>query len=349
MCGIAYIVRRDNKPAAKQVYKRYKKQKHRGEDGYGFVAIGKRGKVESVQRFQFEHEAQKALESITAPQVLLHHRYPTSTPNLAEMAHPIDVSHAELQFDYLVVHNGIITNADDLKDKHEKLGYKYTTLLKQSYKTVGGAVYTVAPAFNDSEAFAIELARTIDGLQGVAGAEGPIAYIAVQVEKKTDKAMAVYYGTNGKNPLCITEHTDFIALASEGGKGIEGHICYRLDVETHAITEAPEIKLVGHDAPIVKRYPYPYQDSGYSEAAYTWPSKRGSTSYRHNNDAWELESELDEINADLELAKAEAEAAMAAGDIEDEDTWKHEIKTLLARKEKVEALVLKKELAGELD
>jgi hypothetical protein len=37
------------------------------------------------------------------------------------------VSNKMLKFDYYVVHNGMISNDEELKKEHEKLGFAYTT------------------------------------------------------------------------------------------------------------------------------------------------------------------------------------------------------------------------------
>jgi len=42
--------------------------------------------------------------------IIAHHRYPTSTKNLINQTHPIQVSNELLEHDYLVIHNGVITN-----------------------------------------------------------------------------------------------------------------------------------------------------------------------------------------------------------------------------------------------
>ncbi len=350
MCGIVYIKRNDSKPASKQVYKRYKKQQDRGEDGYGYVAV-QNGRVSRVKRYQFEHEAQKALEGVKATEILFHHRFPTSTPNVPEATHPIVVRHAELQYDYYVTHNGVITNDDELKDIHEKLGYAYTTVLQKTYRSkMTGELYTSASVYNDSESLAIELARTIEGKQKLVKAEGAIAYIVLQTTKQ-GKAVAVYYGTNGKNPLCVTEHKDFVAITSEGGKVIASHTCYRMDSATGITTEVASVKLAGHDAPAyTPRYGYMSESALSNWDSDDRPTYNRYGKRRHRNDTgegylWELETELDEVQSDLEMAKVEAQEALESGDAEEEDTWKYEIKSLLKREEELEGLIAKKALA----
>lgn len=337
MCGIVYVKRFDNKPAAKQALKRYTKQKSRGEDGYAYVAVKQSGNVSKVSRFQFEHEMKESLEHTQYNNVLLHHRFPTSTPNVPEATHPIVVKHQELEHDYYVVHNGVIHNEDDLKDKHEKLGYKYTTEIMQSYKaSASGKVYTGRAAFNDSEAFAIELARAIEGKQPLVRAQGAIAYIALQTTKQ-GAAVALYYGTNGKNPLTITEHKDFLVIASEGGKAIDAHKHYRYDLISRETTYYPAIKLDGHDEKVVGHVGY---GGGYDwdeGKPFTRP-KRIKTHFVGNDATMtfaELEDALDQVESELEVAKEEASYALVEGVEEEIEIWRWELKTLEERRKKL--------------
>lgn len=356
MCGIVYVKRFDGKIARKQVIKRYHKQKDRGEDGYGYLTIDPRHKVSKVHRFQFEHEAKAALERSESKEILLHHRFPTSTPNLVEATHPIVVSHDELEYDYYVVHNGVITNDDSLKDKHEKLGYKYTTELFKTYKTsLGGITYNHGSVYNDSEALAIELARTIEGKQKVANAEGAIAYIALQTTKG-GKAVALYYGTNGRNPLCVTLDKQFIAIASEGGRAIAAHTHYKYVYASGAVEEVPELKLAGYNTPAYSRPGYSYvgQHTASSLSA-GWDDDMGAYGKHPRSDdmdersaeadLWELEQQLEEVESDLDFAKSYGKQAMENGDAEEEDAWKSEIKALEARRRDLETTIQKLALA----
>lgn len=341
MCGIVYVKRFDGKTARKQVIKRYHKQKDRGEDGYGYLTIDPRHKVSRVKRFQFEHEAKAALERSEAKEILLHHRFPTSTPNLVEATHPIVVSHDELEHDYYVVHNGVITNDDALKDKHEKLGYKYTTELSKSYKSsINGTVYSHGSVYNDSEALAIELARTIEGKQPVANAEGAIAYIALQTTKG-GKAVALYYGTNGRNPLCMTLEKNYIAIASEGGRAIPAHTHYKYVYATGAVVETTEVKLSGYNTPVTRYV------SRSATSAIEWEDDMGAYGKHHVNedqaetDLWELEQQLEDVESDIDFAKSAAQEAIDTGDVESEDGWKAELKALTTRQVELHTLIQK--------
>lgn len=346
MCGLAYVYRLDNKPAFKQLLKRYDKQKDRGTEGYGYIAIKQSGNVSKVARFQFEHEMKKSLEATKYHQVLLHHRYPTSTPNVPEATHPIFVSHEELTHDYYVTHNGVIKNEDDLKDEHEKLGYKYTTEIYTMYKPrLSRKVYHDRPLFNDSEAFAIELARTIEGKQPMVKATGAQAYIAIQCDKR-GHAKAVYYGTNGGNTLVLDRSKDSIVIASEGhGTDVPEHKAQRLDLGTFEVSEVESIKLEGHKKAIGFA---PYSYSGYDGSSAAYYKGGNKRDHKHSPTAeesmtmYELEGALEEINNDVLMAQEEGLEAMSAGDAEEEDMWKYELKGLEERRKRLEGLLERK-------
>lgn len=307
MCGIVYVQRRDGKPAHKQVLKRYNKQKYRGSEGFGFVTLDKSHEVKDFLRYQNEKEASAELKKMAYSHILFHHRYPTSTPNIPESAHPIKVQHAELLHDYYVVHNGVITNDEELRTKHIKQGYKYTTDLYTSYVATSGKSYHTETSFNDSEALAIELARAFEGLSDKVEARGAIAYIALQVDKSTHKATALYFGHNDGNPLTVTDTPHGITIASEGGKDIdEGS--YRMDLDTSAVVPVNIIippfyepkKSIGFTTP-----------TGYSYSADYDLGKGASLD--------ELEEAIDEKHRFIEEIDADLKIAVEAGEVEEAD------------------------------
>lgn len=223
---------RKGKPAQDKILERYKKQSHRGTEGFGYVALDKSGNLQEYKRTQTETGIKKALKESDSEHILFHHRYPTSTVNVPEGAHPILVRNKELKNTYYVVHNGVISNPDVLRDEHLTQGYKYTTEIVSQYRTAKGRTYDGGVAFNDSEALAIELARTIEGLQPEVRAKGSIATIVFQMNKAGTKCLAVFYGTNGGNPLTITDTKDAFCIASEGGKAVPANKMYCIDQVT---------------------------------------------------------------------------------------------------------------------
>ncbi len=235
MCGIVFIDRLDNLPAQKIVMRRYEAQKERGQSGFGFISIDKSQKFGKWYRATNEAGIEKAIEEIADPTILFHHRQPTSTPNFIEATHPIQVNNEQLKHAYFVIHNGIISNAQSLKTEHNTLGFDYTTEIKRIFETKGERYET--EMFNDSEALAIELAQVIDGQKSEIEAKGSIAFVALQLEKKSNKVLNVYYGRNYSNPLKLEKTKEFLALTSEGsGAIVEADKLFCYDLKTKETT-----------------------------------------------------------------------------------------------------------------
>lgn len=211
MCGIIHVKRFDGKSAKRMVAKRYEKQKTRGQSGYGYVTIGEQCLTE---RAKYETAILKELESETATEIMFHHRYPTSTPNIIESTHPIFVSNDILEYDYYVVHNGVINNDVELFGKHKALGFIYTTYMEEIWKTQGETY--IEEKWNDSEAFAIELAMFLEEKSTKIDCRGSIAFVAIKVSKKTGKPIRLLFGRNSGNPLKVDKTEQYIAITSEG-------------------------------------------------------------------------------------------------------------------------------------
>lgn len=201
--------------------KRYRAQKTRGTQGFGYVAVDD-GYIVNFTRSAGEKEIMESIQKESANEIMFHHRYPTSTPNYAEAAHPILVRHDSLKYDYYVIHNGIISNDDDLREKHFKDGFTYSTEITQNY-CHGTKVLETISVFNDSEALAIELARDIDSGKhaGLEHVRGSIAFICLQADKTTGKTIKLMCGRNYGSPLKVDKVVGhYLALTSEG-KGQE--------------------------------------------------------------------------------------------------------------------------------
>lgn len=234
MCGIIFLKKTDGSYARKSVWKRYLTQKSRGMQGYGYISVNK-GIMEGVERQRYEVEIEKELKNEVGDTILFHHRYPTSTENMVEATHPIEVSNSSLEYDYYLAHNGIIANADKLKLEHERLGFTYTTEIK--HKTITRLTTYAVSEFNDSEALAVEMALAVDGKKENMEAKGSIAFVMFQVDKQTRTVKAVWFGRN-HNPLRVCQEKNFISLCSEGaGKDIDAHKLYRMDMITNEIRE----------------------------------------------------------------------------------------------------------------
>jgi predicted glutamine amidotransferase len=317
MCGIVYVRRKDGLSANKRVWKKYNKQRTRGNDGFGFIAI-EGDTVKSYKRTMTEDKIEDALKAENSAHILFHHRFPTSTENLPESAHPIQVKHRELKYTYYVVHNGVITNDDTLREDHMKLGYTYTTAIEKQYRTAKGTIYTSGTEYNDSEALAIELARTIEGLQTEVRARGSMAVIILQCDKTGKKVHRMYYGRNEGNPLTVYEDDTQMCIASEGGKNIPSDTMFCYDLATGATTEEavlfqpyaiPKSTMgynYGHSYSNGYTGGYPLDDEeedyAYGSKTITEPPLRA-----HDYSAEEYEQHLDDIEADITIARQAGE------------------------------------------
>lgn len=241
MCGIILVKRKDRQPAYKAVLKRYRAQKGRGSEGFGYVAV-KDGKVVSYQRTANEKDIIKLLEQEDAPEILFHHRFPTSTPNIAEAAHPILVSNPKnLAFSYLIAHNGVISNTEDLYDKHEKMGFKYNTLLKKGYTAVDSKkTYFEGYDWNDSESIAIETALALEHKVDQIGSRGAAAIIGYKLNG--DEVVGRFFYRNNRNPLKYTNNQHMLTITSEGsGDEVSSLYVYAL-AEDGAYVAIPKLE-----------------------------------------------------------------------------------------------------------
>jgi hypothetical protein len=264
VCGIVHVRRSPGTPAAKTVLKRFQKQRHRGTTGFGYVTV-ENGHVTNVVKAQTENEIRQKLIKEKASEILFHHRQPTGgQPNLIGLAHPFRISADSFEYDYLMVHNGMISNDTHLKKKHEELGFKYQTEFEKveetKVKVVVGGVEEEAPGtrkvttkgFNDSESLAWELALYLEGYQDKIEVKGGAAFIIYQLEKGTDKVLKMSYGCNLGRPLKVEmggkkkkkkNGGDIVAIKSEGnGTDVTHHKLYtihygenRLDLEEQSL------------------------------------------------------------------------------------------------------------------
>lgn len=232
MCGIVYIKRKDGRPAYKSVLKRYRKQSGRGQEGFGYVAI-KDDKVVSYKRTTTEKEIVDLMVKEDAPEILFHHRFPTSTPNLEESAHPILVENQKLTHQYFVAHNGVIRNHDDLHKEHVAMGLKYTTEIISGFLSISTGKYYRGNIikYNDSESLAIEIALALDGQKNKISTEGSAAVIGIQTIG--DKVTNRFFFRNSGNPLSYQEDATMVSISSLGhGADVEeGKNVFRLKSE----------------------------------------------------------------------------------------------------------------------
>lgn len=245
MCGILFLHTKNGGCAAKAVLKRFRKQRERGTEGFGYVTIDKDGYVGEVVRSADENEILADLMTQDEPTIMFHHRLPTSIPNYAEAAHPLTVKDDRFQYDYYVIHNGMITNWSTLFEKFKKDNYVFMTELRTceigEFVNVPDSRYDFDPEIkiNDSEAFALDLAMYLEGKQDGIEAIGTISFICIQAHK-SGKVKSVIYGHNVGNPMVQEVDKTLFCLRSLGQGGSTKEVpidkIYTIDWETQQTT-----------------------------------------------------------------------------------------------------------------
>lgn len=248
MCGIIYIKSSNvSRRVGKTVLKRYEVQKHRGSDGFGFIAM-KDGKVSNYVLKEKEGEIRQHVKNEDTSEMLFHHRLPTSTPNLYEAAHPIEVDNESLKYKYYLAHNGVITNAKELYTAHQKLGFSYCTEIRTETRVVtrDRQIHkSVEIKFNDSESLAIELARYVEGLSKSIDTRGAAAFVMWQVDRKTGEQVKVFFGRNEGNPLHIEKNNEMFILKSsmQNGEEVEPNKMFFLDPKKNVVSEMAKVDI----------------------------------------------------------------------------------------------------------
>ena len=224
MCGIIAAFNTEPKKKTESanefVINQYQEQFDRGTKGFGIVRISQKGIVD-VDRACEPTKFLMDLYLKKSKMIIAHHRTPTSTDNKLDQTHPIFVSNDLLENDYLVVHNGIISNTTELHKKHLELGFLYTTEYEDS------SSYTryqwKKEKWNDSESLAIELALFIEKKVTAIGIDNNAAFIVLQMDKKTHKAKQVFFGRNGFGScLNMSKTKGRLRISSEGeGEEVE--------------------------------------------------------------------------------------------------------------------------------
>ena len=186
MCGILaeFNIKTKNIKIAPEanrfIIEQYENQYGRGSEGFGIIRIDEKQKIE-IDRACEPAKFLLDLYMKKSSMIIAHHRRPTSTKNRLPQTHPIVVSNKQLKKDYLIIHNGIISNDEELHKKHELLGFKYTTDCIEEE-------YVEKLKWNDSESLAIELALFIENKIKKIRIDNNAAYIILQLNKKTQKA-----------------------------------------------------------------------------------------------------------------------------------------------------------------
>lgn len=178
MCGIAFA---HGDGARYTVRSLYEAQRSRGVEGFGF-ATGN-GKI---RRVTDEARILSLLKNEGDSLILFHHRFPTSTANTTNTAHPFTTKRANgnrIAF----VHNGVISNH---ATAWESMGRPRLSSMQETGK------------YNDSEVLMHDFVRTLDDPKRSMLCVGTMAIVAI--EYKDSDAVAVYLWRNGGNPLRYT-------------------------------------------------------------------------------------------------------------------------------------------------
>lgn len=234
MCGIigAFNFKDNKKNVNDFVINQYQDQISRGKEGFGAVFIKKDGSY-IVKRATHDSKILLDLYLNKAKMIIFHHRYPTSSENKLSQTHPMVISNGSLKHNYMVIHNGVIHNDDEMREEHEKLGFTYKTpRLKKNY-------YNETYEYNDSEVVAIEIARFIEGQTDIIKSRGSFALIIAQIDKKTDKITNILF-TRHNNPLNLSKTKDKMRLSSEGeGSEIKEDVLYSCSIKSFKLSKKP--------------------------------------------------------------------------------------------------------------
>lgn len=192
---------------------------------------------------------------------MFHHRYPTSTDNTKTASHPFS-TRKFFDTNYVLVHNGVISNSYELRKKHEELGIKYHSTQPNG-------------RFNDSEALLWDVALYLEGQQEELTAKGTIAFICIaqSKDKKSDK---LYFARN-TNPLnMFFNKKKGLFLSSEGkGQPITAHQLYTFDYNTKKMSNKSLRVPTNYSPPLQHSY-----DSGESYEPYGFRPTTSTPNWR---------------------------------------------------------------------
>jgi predicted glutamine amidotransferase len=219
MCGIVYAQSFNEKPVNTAVFKQFMAQHSRGWEGFGLF----NGKhlVKAAEERRIVKWLKK--DRNKSDMILFHHRMPTSTINVRRAAHPFTTGDHFGNVEYVLVHNGWVSNADKLWESHASMGIPYTSLLDDL-------------TFNDSESLLWDFALTIEGKQDKQKAYGNIAFVCMKLVDGVPEKL--YFNRNQPKPLNMHRDETGIMLSSEGpGKEIEADTLHTFNYALGRITK----------------------------------------------------------------------------------------------------------------
>ena len=227
MCGIIYYKSFTGRTVNRQLLKHYLKQKGRGHEGFGFIGISQNRL--RICRATQERGIRHYLKKYPFSEILFHHRLPTSTSNTIQTTHPIVVSQPIYRHKYYLVHNGIIYNDAELKEKHEEMGIDYVTPQWTEHRSFWGRAEE-RYEFNDSEALAHEVALFLESMQKRIEAQGDMTFICLETDRYNN-ALRLHFARNNGSPLEMKRDSQLLAIASENvlHQDIPPHRLYTYD------------------------------------------------------------------------------------------------------------------------
>ncbi len=221
MCGIVYYFNKNGQSVNQLVKCAYKAQRSRGSDGFGFFTPNNNRLTHNVD----ERGILRLLKRTRQSEILFHHRFPTSTSNVRNACHPFSTKNF-YKHNYVMVHNGVIYNDDDVAKTQFNEGVHYVS------KQPDGR-------FNDSEVLMYDLADYIEGKTEILTVEGSIAFVMVQLDKKGNRK-ALYFGRNSGNPLKLRKYAHGFSLTSEGeGEMVEENQLHKYNYKTGKFSSTP--------------------------------------------------------------------------------------------------------------
>jgi hypothetical protein len=203
------------------VWKQYKEQDHRGTQGFGVFDghFTHKAAMEKRMRRWFRKPQNES------DMILFHHRFPTSTINTKQTAHPFNTSDFFGDVRYVLVHNGVIRNSHELKTKHEAMGIEYQTTMADG-------------KFNDSEALLWDFALTMEKKQEKLQAFGDVAFVCIRLEAGVPTRM--YFGRNYARPLNLWRNPSGVMISSEGeGTEVKEDKLYTYNYQLKRLTTKP--------------------------------------------------------------------------------------------------------------
>lgn len=220
----------------KVVLNQFEKQRTRGTTSFGFYLPTQDRLVHNIKESRIKSLLKRTRGQNT--EVLFHHRFSTSTPDVRNACHPFSTKTAFTN-EYIGIHNGVVSNAWSLQREHKDLGIDYVSVQPPEGQ--------FSPKFNDSEALIYDIVRYIEGQTKGISAYGSIAFIIMKLSK-TKKPLKLYFGTN-RGDLYMKRTKNNMVISSEGsGALIPNGKLHTFDYKTGKVTAA--------DMEIPRTFPY---------------------------------------------------------------------------------------------